>query len=582
MKTLCKALIAAAVGSMAFGASAQDQWIHVYCHPKNDQQFDPENPAKGTGVFYSMPMNVVDSIRFTSTTSVAGKFNRLRVFSEAEKNLTVAVSNIRKWAIGPNVATFRITTTLDPELAEVESKTDYLDATLTIDGYGVEADFAGDVKVRGRGNSTWNYPKKAYRLKLPVKDKLCGFRKAKNYVLLANYIDPSMMRNEAACLVNQYVGMPYPIHAKPVDVYFNNNLKGSYMLMEKVGFNNGSVDLTPEQEAQSIMFELDTNYDEELRQSSESFRLPVMLKDPDAPLDPAEAKIWFAEWMADFNEMERAVCSGKGIADHIDYPTLAKYLIVYNLTCNQELNHPKSVYLYKTKGGKYHFGPCWDFDWAFGYEPTYRTEKDGGEIDEATARAMIDEVKQYMNDNGLMVEYIWFSFKGQNFVWLGGDKFMCQGADGNWNSNWPYGAKTYVPSYENFLLGYGRNNQNTADGMGNGGEFFLSIIMNNPEFMAEYKRQWEAFKLRLPEFWAEFDAYARALEPSAERNTTVWRTAYSAAVDTEFADFEATPRGAAQVLRSWLEKRIAFIDNEAANFGLYDPNTRYVPASAKH
>ena len=40
------------------------------------------------------------------------------------------------------------------------------------------------------------------------------------------------------------------------------------------------------------------------------------------------------------------------------------------LTDNEEINHPKSTYIYKKKGGKYNMGPIWDFDWAFGYQGT--------------------------------------------------------------------------------------------------------------------------------------------------------------------------------------------------------------------
>jgi hypothetical protein len=47
------------------------------------------------------------------------------------------------------------------------------------------------------------------------------------------------------------------------------------------------------------------------------------------------------------------------------------YLIVYMLTDNQELNHPKSTFMYKTKTGKFTMGPIWDFDWAYGYEKTF-------------------------------------------------------------------------------------------------------------------------------------------------------------------------------------------------------------------
>jgi hypothetical protein len=172
---------------------------------------------------------------------------------------------------------------------------------------GVFDDFEGEIQVRGRGNSTWNYPKKPYRIKLPSKESICGFTKAKNYVLLANYIDPTMMRSAVASMAAQHAGMPYPTHSTPVDVYFNKNYKGSYTLTEKVGFNNGSINLSKTDEENAILFELDTNFDEDLRACSKHFRLPIVVKDPDAPEDPIAAQEWFEEWLMDFDAMEYAV-----------------------------------------------------------------------------------------------------------------------------------------------------------------------------------------------------------------------------------------------------------------------------------
>jgi hypothetical protein len=40
------------------------------------------------------------------------------------------------------------------------------------------------------------------------------------------------------------------------------------------------------------------------------------------------------------------------------------------VTDNEEINHPKSVYMHKTPTGKFMMGPVWDFDWAYGYERT--------------------------------------------------------------------------------------------------------------------------------------------------------------------------------------------------------------------
>ncbi len=577
-------LAAAALAAAAFGAQAQEPYLHIFSTDTitvkeyNDYGGYRE---KYLGIFNSIAMDQIDSVRFIKSKN---EFNRMAVRYTTPEGKSVRqlsfIEKVRKLTVGANPATFRFTIPSDPTLKEVKSKVDYLDADFQLEGFGVYDDFTGTAKIRGRGNSTWNMAKKAYRIKLPEKTKLCGFRKAKNYVLLANHIDLSLMRNEVAALATQLVEMPYPTHAKPVNVYFNNEYKGSYMLMEKVGINNGSVNIPAAQEAESIMFELDVNFDEELRTMSPAFHLPLMLKDPDAPADPTEAKQWFNDWANDFFEMEKAVAAGKNIGDYIDYQTLAKFLVVYNLTANQELCHPKSVYLYKTRGGKYQFGPCWDFDWAFGYQPTYKAQT-GSSLSQEEGQKLIDEAKQALiNQYGSLeraqYQSIWFN--NASLFYLGGDDFMTYSSNG-W-AVWPWGSVEYEPTYNNYLLGVGKNTGNAANEffgrVGNGGEFFLSIVMDNPEFMAAYKEAWATFYSKIDLFWAAFDEYVRELEPSAEMNHTVWTYDYTSAPDKELDHLvDKTYVGAIAVLREWLKRRIEFIADPAKNYGLYDPSTTY-------
>jgi len=537
---------------------AQTPWIHVYVknHKTNTSEIG----------FPSMPVSEIDSVYFTE---YKGRFSKMGLRGSGQ-SYELPFSNISYWTIGPNVPTFRFTTS--PALQEVESKEEYLDGMLAIDGAGLVSDFSGPMLIRGRGNSTWNYPKKAYRVKFAEKTKLCGFRKAKNYVLLANFIDPTLMRNHAAFTAAQLCGMPYPNHAMAVDVYFNDECKGSYMLTEKCGFNNGSVDLPADVEANSIMFELDTNFDEDYRQVSPYFMLPVNLKDPNAPADPEAAKTWWDEWFADFEAMEQAVFYGQNIGLYIDYTSLARYLLTFNICCNQELNHPKSVYLYKTKGEKYQFGPAWDFDWAFGYSPTYRVVSSEG-LTAEERQALIDGAVEAAKAQD--VQWFPFTYNGFQLIWCG-DEIFCWFDGQQFVYGWPDSCKSYGPSYNNFLLGYGQNSNNPG-GMGNGGEFFLSIVMNNPEFMAEYKRVWDEFSAKLPEFWASFDAYAATLPPTFERNVMLWGMKSSNPGDTEFAGAEDNLEGAIGVLRAWLQKRIDFISNPDNNYGLYDPATAFQP-----
>src|SRR5699024_3239291 len=78
---------------------------------------------------------------------------------------------------------------------EIDSKENYFPATVTIDGKEIYDDFEGRTGIRGRGNTTWTYPKKPYRMKLDEKTSLFGLPSYKNWILLAEYLDGSMLYN---------------------------------------------------------------------------------------------------------------------------------------------------------------------------------------------------------------------------------------------------------------------------------------------------------------------------------------------------------------------------------------------------
>lgn len=325
-------------------------WLHIY--------------STNTKEFTQYPMDEILELRFNEG-------NGLMILNnEFKGDEGVKMSSVKKWVIGPNMPRIDIDTY--DYVYEISSKTNYLYGTLRLDGRGIFKDVVVDsMRIRGRGNSTWSMPKKPYRLKFNEKTKLTSVKKAKNLVLLANYMDKSLMRNFVADQFAQLIGCEYPNHVVPVDVYLNGNYKGSYMLTEKVGINNGSVDLTKEEEANSILFELDTYSADadEYPFNSSTYGLPVRVKDPDAPEDATERAMWLEEWKNDFNAMEKVVyAGGDDVWDVIDLDSFVRYIMVFNFCTNQELKHPKSCYLWKVRGGKYHFGPVWDFDWAFGYD----------------------------------------------------------------------------------------------------------------------------------------------------------------------------------------------------------------------
>lgn len=245
----------------------------------------------------------------------------------------------------------------------ITSKDVYVTATIRIEGNGVYADYDNTTRIRGRGNSTWGMPKKPYRLKLDNNAALFGLQPEKDWVLLANYLDGTLMLNSVAMKTGRLIGLNYTNNTIPVDLTINNEYKGSYVFTEQVEVSSTRVNIG----STGTLLELDTNYDEEYKFWSANYSLPVMIKEPSLT-DQSQV----AAFKTEFEQLENLVAAASfpnnNYKDYIDAESLVNYLIVYQLTDNEEINHPKSTYMHKVVGGKYFMGPIWDFDWAYGYE----------------------------------------------------------------------------------------------------------------------------------------------------------------------------------------------------------------------
>lgn len=298
-----------------------------------------------------------------------------QVSGETENDFSQPVTYVLTSASG-NRAAFTVSVTWESAIPHIYIDTEnnrpivekdlYLNATVRIDGKGLYSDFEATTQIKGRGNSTWGMPKKPYRLKLNEKASLLGLGKAKNWVLLANYIDPILMLNAVAMKTGQLLELPFTNHIIPVDVTLNGRYIGNYMFTEKIETGKNRVNID---ESTGVLLELDTNYDEDWKFHSSHYNLPVMVKDPDM-----ESQAQFDGFKQAFQRLEDLMAAAdfpnNAYLDHIDAESVVAYLIVYNLTHNMEINHPKSTYMYKEGDGKWFMGPIWDFDWAYGYEGT--------------------------------------------------------------------------------------------------------------------------------------------------------------------------------------------------------------------
>ena len=96
-------------------------------------------------------------------------------------------------------------------------------------------------KIKGRGNTTWDKPKKAYNITYSDAVSIAGMKKGKKYSILANYQDDSLSRNRFLYDLADAVGMPYASDSRYVDFYANGFYWGSYQMTEKVEAGNSNL-----------------------------------------------------------------------------------------------------------------------------------------------------------------------------------------------------------------------------------------------------------------------------------------------------------------------------------------------------
>lgn len=272
-----------------------------------------------------------------------------------------------------------------PEGQEITEKGVWLEGVqMTVCDADGKLDYQGTLSIKGRGNSTWGFPKKPYALKLDKKQEVLGMPKHKRWVLLANWIDRTMMRNDVAFeIARQMPALQYTPRGCFVELFLNGRHQGNYYLCEQIKVDKNRLDITELDESTQdglgftggFLMEIDAHFDEEFRFMSKQANMPWQCKDPDKVND-----LQFEYIHRYVDEMEDALYDEKRFANrdfihYMDLETFAEWWIVHELTMNSEPQYPYSCLMHKDIDtpeymSKMKAGPVWDFDFNT-FRPEY-------------------------------------------------------------------------------------------------------------------------------------------------------------------------------------------------------------------
>lgn len=271
----------------------------------------------------------------------------------------------------------------------LDEKKEYHTATIQLvdKTEGGLTEFTDQVMIKVRGNSTAKENKKPYRLKFAkeIKDANgavianCqkhdmlgkGYSK-RNWALLANYLDPAMVRNALTNKIGELVGMPFRPGYKFADVVINGEYRGTYQITDQIEAGTNRVDVNEDtgwylESSRGDMIE-------EPSVGSDGLMMSIKNPEPETDADVAALKTEIQDWFKPVDdlfcinngsfELSAFIDPNSGWRKYWDEESLVNFYIGINLT--GDYDGFMTVKMYRDLNKKLKFGPLWDKDLAFG------------------------------------------------------------------------------------------------------------------------------------------------------------------------------------------------------------------------
>ncbi len=249
---------------------------------------------------------------------------------------------------------------------EISSKEDYVKGFVTIDGGKLFNDGSGDMKIKGRGHSTWYvHPKKPYQLKFDESSEMLGMPEDRKWIFLAEHSDKTLMRNTLAFEMGYISNLEWTPQCRYSEVFINDEYNGTYNITQKVEASENRVNLGEN----GFLCEIDTpDHLEEDDVYFNSTRFTIQIKEPEISSGSSEYN-YIKNHIIEF---ENVLYSSNfkdpqnGYRKYIDVETFVDWYLINEIAKNVDSRDYSSMYFFHIPGQKIKMGPLWDFDLGFG------------------------------------------------------------------------------------------------------------------------------------------------------------------------------------------------------------------------
>jgi hypothetical protein len=246
-------------------------------------------------------------------------------------------------------------------------------------------------KIRGRGHSTWGQPKNPYKVQFSndasyaAIGEVLGMKKQRNWALLADYFDRSLIRNKLVLSLGSSSvfadGLKWTPSGQHVEVTLNGDYVGVYLLTEDIRIDPARLDIRKMSSSASAgvvdggyIVEVDTRLDcyndgDLNLQLVTAQGVPICIDTPDEEAITRDQLAYVKNLLLTVEQD----LYGAGRLDRLNAESFVDWYLVQELFRNTDAQFVASDFMWKDTDGAanpkdrlLNMGPLWDFDRAAG------------------------------------------------------------------------------------------------------------------------------------------------------------------------------------------------------------------------
>ncbi len=276
-------------------------------------------------------------------------------------------------------------------------KENYSEGTVRVEWEG--GDFAEqDMEIKVRGNSSAEVAKKSYTVKFKEKTDFLNMGQSKKWALVASPFDKSLMRVGLAFEYAEALGIDYTSQYRYCKLWLNGEYRGIYIAMETIGEGADRVDISLKNG--DAIFECDLNRTEE--------GVTYITAEPGMRLQINEPEKPTGFQVGGYESFLYNVYTSVKTRDYtvyqevIDVDSFVDFFIFHELI--KDIDFGEFSTRYYIKDGKLYAGPPWDVDISMGNVSQFYTET---KYDRYYNKPSVGTLPGYGTQSGDSTEALW-------------------------------------------------------------------------------------------------------------------------------------------------------------------------------